>query len=674
MGGKLGYRPALDGVRALSIALVLVFHLGAPWLEGGYLGVSVFFTLSGFLITSLLLAERSASGRIDVRAFYVRRMRRLLPAAMLVLLGIALLAALGEVAARSDLRGGVLAGVFQVANWHQLLSERSYADLFLAPSPVDHFWSLAIEEQFYWVWPLAMAGLTTVAPRRVGRILAVGFVVFAASALVTARVAGGDAAYFASWARFPEILAGAALAAALHGRPVPAWAARLAAPSLVAVVALAAFTPAGRGWAYAGGLPLFALLSAALILGVQAPGPVARLLSTEPLPWIGRISYGLYLFHWPVFTILGDAGVAEKLALTGGLTVASYYLVERPIRTGVRLSTRRAFVPAAAGTLLVVAAAVVVLVPTVDRPVRTSEPVVLVAAGAPVPPRPASTESPALVAFEALVEEPEELVLAMALVVSASARSSDGTVPVMAADSAPSAVASSRIAPDTFVPDAVAPTATGPRVVAIFGDSIADWLLRDAAATFDRPDVVVIDAAIEGCDGAVDIPTARGRAGQILPLPADCDEWPVTYAKAVEDPSLLVDVALLMVGNAPIVDRLVGDRWVGPCDDLQWYAEDVTRRIDYLRSHAGRVVLVLPAWGGDKARFLATDDHLERSACIRSRLLALAGDLEVPVIDLAEILCPSGPDGPCSDLRETDGTHVDPDDAALVLGWLLDRS
>src|SRR5437868_12187219 len=136
MGEKLGYRPALDGVRAVSIALVLAFHLGAPWMAGGYLGVSIFFTLSGFLITSLLLSEHVSSGRIDFRAFYVRRLRRLLPAALLCITGIAVLASIGTIAARSDLRAGVLGAVFQVANWEQLLGHHSYADLFLAPSPV----------------------------------------------------------------------------------------------------------------------------------------------------------------------------------------------------------------------------------------------------------------------------------------------------------------------------------------------------------------------------------------------------------------------------------------------------------------------------------------------------------------------------------------------------------
>src|SRR5687768_284207 len=256
MTEKLGYKPSLDGVRAVSIALVLIFHLGAPWMPGGYLGVSVFFTLSGFLITSLLLGERASSGRIDVRAFYLRRLRRLLPASLVCLTGIAVLVAVGTIAARTDLRSGVLGAVFQVANWERLLGDKSYADLFLAPSPVDHFWSLAIEEQFYWLWPVAIAALTAFAPRHVTRVLVGGFALLGVGALVTAQTLGGDAAYFASWARFAEILAGAALAAVLAKRELsPRWG-RLAPPALVSIVVLAVITPAGRGWAYEGGLPL----------------------------------------------------------------------------------------------------------------------------------------------------------------------------------------------------------------------------------------------------------------------------------------------------------------------------------------------------------------------------------------------------------------------------------
>jgi peptidoglycan/LPS O-acetylase OafA/YrhL len=643
MGEKLGYRPALDGVRAVSIALVLVFHLGAPWLEGGYLGVSVFFTLSGFLITSLLLHEREHSLRIDVKAFYVRRLRRLMPASLLCLFGIALLAWLEVITPRADLRGGVLASLFQVANWEHLVGHRSYADLFVAPSPIDHFWSLAIEEQFYWLWPLAIAGLTALAARRlapqrtIARVLVGAYALLGVGAFVTARVAGGDAAYFASWARFAEILAGAALAAVLARREVPQRAAHLALPCLLGIVVLAALTPAGRGWAYEGGLPLFALLSVGLILGVQADGPIARLLSREPIPWIGRISYGLYLFHWPVFTIMGDAGVVVKLSTTFAITIVSFYAVERPIRTGRVLQLPTLYLQAAAFSLIAVAGVAAAVVPAPHRAAVSAAPVVM-GAGATSP----------------LVADP-------------------GSPPTTTMSSAPISATLDEHGKVARPPSTTTTMPPSPRVVAMFGDSIADWLLRDSAFTFTRTDMTLIDAAVEGCDGAIDIPEARGRLGQILPLPDDCKEWIDAYPAVVQNDALPVDVAVLMVGNAPIVDRHVQATRIGPCDSLDWYVTDLAQRVMYLRQHVDEVVFVLPSWGGKKASFLSTDDHLIRSGCIRSAMRELAGRLGVDTIDMAEELCPAGPEGECTDLRERDGTHIDPDDAPTVLDWLLDH-
>jgi peptidoglycan/LPS O-acetylase OafA/YrhL len=632
MGEKLGYRPALDGLRAVSIALVLVFHLGAPWLPGGYLGVSVFFTLSGFLITSLLLSERAGTGRIDVGAFYVRRLRRLLPASLVCLTGIAVLASIGTIAARSDLRAGVLGAVFQVANWEHLLGHRSYADLFLAPSPVDHFWSLAIEEQFYWMWPLVIAALTAVAARRVASVLVAAFAALAAGAFVTAQVLGGDAAYFASWARFAEILAGAALAALVHGRQVPARASRLALPCLVAIVVLAVLTPAGRGWAYEGGLPLFALVSAGLLLGLLAPGPIATLLAREPIPWVGRISYGLYLFHWPVFTVLGDASVGEKLAMTGGLTVVSYYVIERPIRTGRVLSIPSRYLRGAAVGFVTVAAVAAVIVPDVHVARRSTAPQVIAAVGASSTP-PTTTVSSSVI----------------------------GSIsPLPSTDEAAPTTTSTTVAP-------------APTVVALFGDSVADWLMRDAAPTFARTDVTLVDAAVEGCDGAAGIPAGHGRNGVPLPLPADCRTWSESYVEVVEDPDRPVDVAVLMVGYAPMVDRQVGGSWIGPCDSLSWYVDDIGARVAYLRAHVDRVVLAVPSWGGSKASFLSSEDHLARMACIRQALTDFAARSDVDTVDLAALLCPAGPQGACPALRDSDGVHVDPDDAPAVLEWLLDR-
>ncbi|MEA3020975.1 MAG: hypothetical protein QOI47_2499, partial [Actinomycetota bacterium] len=232
-----------------------------------------------------------------------------------------------------------------------------------------------------------------------------------------------------------------------------------------------------------------------------------------------------------------------------------------------------------------------------------------------------------------------------------------------------------RPAPGAHV--AAAPAAASPprpRVVALFGDSIADWLVRDAAPTFTRTDITLVDAAIEGCDGAVGIPPARGRLGQILPLPSDCKEWPVSYRAAVENPKLPVDVAVLVVGQAPILDREVAGRWVGPCTDMSWYSADIAARVAYLSPRVGDVVLAMPSWGGKLASYLAGADHVQRMTCIRTQLQGVATRLGLDVVDLADELCPAGPSTGCADsLRHNDGVHVDHEDAPAVLDWLLGR-
>jgi hypothetical protein len=264
------------------------------------------------------------------------------------------------------------------------------------------------------------------------------------------------------------------------------------------------------------------------------------------------------------------------------------------------------------------------------------------------------------------------VVISAALANAASA----STTPAAPAPSGTRSTAPTK-APSASTSTAPAPTSTTvppPRVVALFGDSIADWLLHDAAPTFTRTDVTLVDVAVEGCDAAVDIPKARGRAGQILAPPADCTDWKHQYPVAVENPKLPIDVAVLVLGQAPILDRLVDGRWVGPCETTAWYERDLANRIAYLRPRVGEVVLALPSWGGKKASFLSTEDHLVRMGCIRAGLTALATRLHVPTVDLAEELCPAGPSGQCTALRDRDGTHVDPEDAPVVLDWLLDKA
>ena len=369
----IAYQPALDGVRALAVAAVLLFHAEVPGFSGGYLGVSVFFTLSGYLITTLLLTEHATTGRISMPGFYARRVRRLLPASLVCLTAIVVISELTNVfAGVAELRRQVMGALLQVSNWVFLAGEGSYQQLFQQTggtrSPVEHFWSLSIEEQFYWLWPPTMAFLLARCATRRSRTLALGTLtlVFALAAPLIAARFGPDAAYWATPARVGEILMGALLALLLHGRAVPRLAAWLAPVALFALAVCVATFPASGGPAYQGWLPAVAVGSALLVLGLQAESPVRRVLSTRPLVWLGGISYGVYLYHWPIYVIVDERRtgldgwrlVVVQLALTLAIAEISFRLIERPIRSARGASRRMTL---AAGGLATSAIAVVTL-------------------------------------------------------------------------------------------------------------------------------------------------------------------------------------------------------------------------------------------------------------------------------------------------------------------------
>jgi peptidoglycan/LPS O-acetylase OafA/YrhL len=346
---RLEYQPALDGVRAVAVAMVLLFHAGFGWMRAGYLGVSIFFTLSGFLITSLLLREGRASGNLDLGRFYARRLRRLLPASILCLTFIGVAYVNGEFATVPRFRGQMLGAALNVYNWVQIGSDSQYGDLFAgAPaltSPLEHYWSLAIEEQFYLIWPVVLLLIirrSVRGPKSIAAAISGLFVLFAVISPLLAVRFGPDFAYWSTPTRFAEILAGAALAALLLARGhIPRWVGRLALPALVGLVALAIILPSASGPAYTGWMGAIAVVSGLLILGLQAPSPLRNALSVLPLVALGRVSYGVYLFHWPVFVLYRQhgwdltepGGFSVAVTTTMAIAAASYYLLEQVVRS-----------------------------------------------------------------------------------------------------------------------------------------------------------------------------------------------------------------------------------------------------------------------------------------------------------------------------------------------------
>lgn len=344
----------LDGLRALAVVAVLLFHLRVEIARGGFLGVSLFFTLSGYLITRLLLEEHRATGSIALMPFWGRRLRRLMPGALVTLAAITVVALAFDVFDSPTVRGDLWAALGYVANWRFMSASTSYADLFAsAPSPVLHFWSLAIEEQFYFAFPVVLLALLGRRGRRRAALVGLG-VLWVASLSASLIGASDNTVYYGLHTRAAELLTGALVALVLADRAVPpgtTLGTRLSngavTVALAGFVALVITTDTGDRWLYQGGLAAVSLLSVILVVGVQTPGPWQWLAERRPVVAIGELSYGLYLVHWPVFLILdADRTGLEGVALAGLRLVVTWSVawsvaaaIERPIRRARILPT-----------------------------------------------------------------------------------------------------------------------------------------------------------------------------------------------------------------------------------------------------------------------------------------------------------------------------------------------
>ena len=355
----------LDGLRAFAVLLVLGFHFGLGWLGGGFFGVDVFYVLSGYLITGLLLAEFERRERIGLAAFWLRRARRLLPALLLVLVSVTLLVRFVEPSgAVPGFRGSALAVLFYFSNWWQIASSGNYFVATGAASPLAHTWSLAVEEQFYLVWPLVVLAVLHLAGsfrRGIRALLLVAAVGVAASVVEMAVLfrpgANPTRIYFGTDTHAQSVLVGAILACVLtlierrrgemgmdpEARG-PAARAQLTAVGLMGMVLVVALSHSLGGSSpatYRGGFLLVAGCSALIIVAVvTVPGGIlARTLSLAPLVWLGTISYGIYLWHLPVLILLdsertglrGPALFALRTAVTVGVAALSFYVIERPV-------------------------------------------------------------------------------------------------------------------------------------------------------------------------------------------------------------------------------------------------------------------------------------------------------------------------------------------------------
>jgi peptidoglycan/LPS O-acetylase OafA/YrhL len=383
--------PALDGVRAMAVLAVMAFHGGVPWLPGGYLGVDTFFVLSGFLITTLLLEEWGRIQTVRLASFWARRARRLLPALVLLVVFVAAFVAFAlPPGTYPDLRLDALSALLYVANWHFVLVGSNYFAQTGPVSPLTHTWSLGIEEQFYLVWPLLVLGVLRLTRRLwvllavcVGGALASG----AEMALLFRAGASTSRLYYGTDTHAQSLLVGAALGVALllagrrlGGGGAPGgegrggaggvggaivrlpWDVAASGRTLLSVAGIAGLLGTAVLWwrlggtapfLYEGGFLVAAVATAGVVVSVVCvPGSLlARLLSLGPLRFLGRISYGLYLWHYPLFLwidgartgLVGYPLLGVRSAVTVAAATVSYYAVERPIRRGNLFTGRRAW-------------------------------------------------------------------------------------------------------------------------------------------------------------------------------------------------------------------------------------------------------------------------------------------------------------------------------------------
>jgi peptidoglycan/LPS O-acetylase OafA/YrhL len=640
--GGIRYQPALDGLRAFAVAAVIAYHFGAGWASGGFLGVDAFFVLSGYLITSLLLTEWGRSGRVSLPAFWARRARRLLPALLVVLGAVAVYAAVLAPASQLDtLRSDGISSLFYFANWHFVLSGQSYFDLFSLPSPMRHLWSLAIEEQFYLVWPLIV--LVCLRVGRGSRKVLAGVCVagIAASVAVMAMLyepADPSRAYYGTDARAHTLLVGAVLALVLTRRR-PERRGSVIALHTAGVVAAAAcvwawVTASDQGSGlYHGGSFVFAIAVGVVIASAVQPtrrsvwSPLRALLSLGPLRWVGLISYGLYLWHWPATVVLtetrtglsGAALTVLRLAVTVGAATLSYYLVEQPIRRGVLRGWRgRIAVPTAFAT-----AGLVLVVATVGATAAT--PLGQVQAG------------------QKLTGTP--------------------TPPALESGSA----AGRNVA------------AGAPSRILLVGDSVPYTLLPGLRPVAAGQGVSVGTALVAGCGVVGGVATYYD--GRVPPHAEGCEQLVDDYERAALDrdrPDIVVWMSTWEVN-----DRIVNGERI-KFGGAGWDAmllDKINQAARRLTAGGAHLVITTMAPRGPND-LVGPSDSAETSRYVRVndlyRQYAREHPDTVSVVDFAGAVCPGGPPCPRTvdgiNLRPLDGLHFTPETAGWAAQWLLDAT
>jgi peptidoglycan/LPS O-acetylase OafA/YrhL len=643
-------------VRAVAVALVLAGHGGIPGMSGGFIGVDVFFVLSGFLITSLLLDELGRSGRIDLGDFWIRRARRLLPALVVMVLAVAAGRKFFSPEAVAGLRDDAVAAFFWAANWMFVADKTDYFTQGAPPSPLQHAWSLGVEEQYYIVWPLLLVAVAVLLAARAHRrqgwatlggvrftvfLLAVlGALASAAAAILLASNATRDRVYFGTDTRAQALLVGAAASALLVGdwsalnrgwslirSRWAKWTARVLPVIGLALLGVAAHCATGSAREFREGSLIAVAIAAVLVIAPVAldqRGPVAAVLAWRPLAWLGTISYGVYLWHWPIFLMLNGARTgwsglslfAVRCAATLAVSVVSYWLIERPVRRWRPVLVP--LLPLAGATAATAAAVTMLVVPVGVKPGGSAPDGSLppgVSSVAVVSPSPPKTPRPARTVAQ---RDPRR-----------------------------------------------------PFTVSVFGDSIGWTLMHFLPPT---PGFDFVNHTVIGCS------LVRGGPyrylGQTLDQKSECESWPSRWRSeiAADRP----DAILLIVGRWETVDRVNEGSWThigDPAFDA-YLTGELGRAVDIL-SAAGAPLTVtnLPysRRGERPDGSLWPEDQPERVNQWNTMLSrTIGGRTGVRILDLNKKLCPQG--GYTADVDgiqvRSDGVHLTAEGVQWLTPWL----
>ncbi|MEY2458929.1 MAG: hypothetical protein QOG30_759 [Acidimicrobiaceae bacterium] len=624
---------------------IIAYHDNYQWAKGGFISVDTFFVLSGFLITTLLVLEYRRRSGIALANFWARRARRLLPALLIILCVVALYTHLSVLPwERTRGRADGFASLFYVANWRFIYDNQDYFALFSPASPLRHMWTLAIEEQYYLVWPVVVFVCLRLARgslRLLGGLCVVG--TMASAAVMNARFVPGSpsSAYYATDARAQALLLGSLLAIVfLIWTPSRRARRSIAAAAVVAVVILFAGFATLSGTApgyYQGGALFFAGMSAFVVAGALQPGPVSSVLALKPFAWTGQISYGLYLWHWPITVWLVPSRVSLgptalnglRLTLTFVAAALSYCLVERPIRE--RSVPPRKKLLNFAGAVALVAGVVW-----------------WSASGATPPPSYLVGTAP-----------------------PATAQGADGGAaptftwgygdPLICGDPRPNETDEARDAASRD-PALSLPSSAHEQRILLIGDSSACSLWPGLRAVGDVQGIATDQGSVFGCGIAIgEFTTTRNEA--VTPNSARCQpflDYVLPRALARANPTVVVWMSIWEKSDLVVDGRTI------VAGTSEWETEIMARMdaaLAKLTSGGARVVMVTeaapapnPAQGTETFDREADDAGYARLNALLRRFAARHTD-NITLVDLAAKVCPSGP--PCPE--NVEGLHARPD-------------